>query len=179
MNQNGPEKRRSRISRQQILDTASHLLQEHGARGVSIRKIASLIPCAPPSIYYYFTNKEDILDALVESPLVELIERLEASHKASASARDLLMAYAQYWLHHRSQMSLLFLPGHWGQQSVFSHPRYRQVESVIVEALDGDALRAEGYLGLVNGLLFKIQNSSLEADKASQMVEQTLSHILE
>lgn len=178
MNQIGPEKRRSRISRQQILDTASHLLQEHGARGVSIRKIASLIPCAPPSIYYYFTNKEDILDALVESPLGELIETLEACRHDSSTPQQLLMAYARFWLQRRSQMSLLFLPGHWGQHSVFNHPKYQQVELVIERALEGDSLRAEGYLGLVNGLLFKIQNSDVDEEKAAQMMEQTLRHLL-
>lgn len=178
MNQSGPERRRARISRQQILDTASHLLQEHGARGVSIRKIASLIPCAPPSIYYYFTNKEDILDALVEVPLGELIETLDAARLDNQDPQRILMAYASFWLEHRSQMSLLFFPGHWGQQSIFRHPRYRQVEAVIEQALDGDAMRAEGYLGLVNGLLFKIQNSDVSADRALQMVEQTLKRVL-
>ena len=178
MNQPGPEKRRSRISRQQILDTASHLLQEHGARGVSIRKIASLIPCAPPSIYYYFTNKEDILDALVEAPLGELIERLEACRHDHAKPQELLMVYARFWLQRRRQMSLLFVPGHWGQHSIFNHPRYQQIEAVIEQALDGDSLRAEGYLGLVNGLLFKIQNSDVDEGRAAQMMEQTLQHLL-
>ena len=178
MSQTGPERRRARISRQQILDTASHLLQEHGARGVSIRKIASLIPCAPPSIYYYFTNKEDILDALVEVPLGELIESLDAARLENQNPQVILMAYARFWLEHRSQMSLLFLPGHWGQQSIFRHPRYRQIEAIIEQALDGDTLRAEGYLGLVNGLLFKIQNSDLPADRAMQMVENTLQRVL-
>ncbi|MEX1056309.1 MAG: TetR/AcrR family transcriptional regulator [Natronospirillum sp.] len=159
MTLHSPERRRSRITRQHILDTATHLLQEHGAKGVSIRKIASLIPCAPPSIYYYFTNKEGILDALVAAPLSELVEALEVCRRDSVDAEQLLMAYAEFWLHRRSQMSLLFLPGHWSEQSVFNHPQYKQVESVIVQALDGDKLRAEGYLGLVNGLLFKIQNS--------------------
>ncbi|WP_167856077.1 TetR/AcrR family transcriptional regulator [Natronospirillum operosum] len=178
MNQSGPERRRARISRQQILETASHLLQEHGARGVSIRKIASLIPCAPPSIYYYFTNKEDILDALVEVPLGELIEALDRVRLSSSEPQAILMAYARFWLERRSQMSLLFLPGHWGQQSLFRHYRYRQVEALIEEALGGDPLRAEGYLGLVNGLLFKIQNSDFPTERAIQMVDQTLKRVL-
>lgn len=178
MNQAAPEKRRSRISRQQILDTASGLLQEHGAQGVSIRKIAGLIPCAPPSIYYYFKNKEEILDAMVATPLDELIDRLTDQAASTLDAKGLLLAYADFWLMHRQQMSLLFLPGHWGQQSIFNHAKYSQIEQTLRQALDGDKLRAEGYLGLVNGLLFKVQNSDIDERKAYQLVEQTLTHLL-
>lgn len=178
MNQLAPERRRSRISRLQILDTASHLLQEHGAQGVSIRKIASLIPCAPPSIYYYFKNKEEILDAMVDAPLTELIDRLALESGNQADAKSLLLSYADFWLLHRRQMSLLFLPGHWGQQSIFNHPKYSQIENAIESALGGDSLRAEGYLGLVNGLLFKVQNSDIDEKKAHHLVEQTLTHLL-
>ncbi len=154
------------------------MLEEYGARGVSIRKIAALIPCAPPSIYYYFENKESILDALVAGPLDELIARLQTVADGEPTAHSLLTEYAEFWLEHRRQMSLLFLPGHWGQQSIFQHPKYQQVEQMIVEALDGDGLRAEGYLGLVNGLLFKVQNAHLRGERASELVAQTLKRLL-
>lgn len=171
-------KRRARITRENILETASGLLQEHGAQGVSIRKIAALIPCAPPSIYYYFENKESILDALVAGPLDDLIERLQRVADSDPSTLRLLTEYADFWLEHRRQMSLLFLPGHWGQQSIFQHPKYQQVEQMIAEVLAGDKLRAEGYLGLVNGLLFKVQNAHLSGDNASDLVAQTLRRLL-
>jgi AcrR family transcriptional regulator len=58
-------------SREEILDTALSLLKE-GQEAFSIRNLASRLGTAPTSIYNYFTNKEELLDALAERALSDL-----------------------------------------------------------------------------------------------------------
>src|SRR5579862_6485384 len=63
------QERRERAAnemRRTILDAAEHLLIEGGPDEVTIRKIASLLDYAPPSLYYYVADKEAVLAALAD-----------------------------------------------------------------------------------------------------------------
>ncbi len=51
-------------SRDEILDIALDLLREGGERSLSIRKLAKHLGIAPSSIYNYFANKDELLNAL-------------------------------------------------------------------------------------------------------------------
>ena len=52
--------------RKTILDAAEHLLVKGGPEEVTIRKIASLLDYAPPSLYYYVADKDAVLAALAD-----------------------------------------------------------------------------------------------------------------
>ena len=49
-----------------ILDAARRLLVQHGYDSLSMRKIAGEVGCKAATIYYYYKNKEAIVEALVE-----------------------------------------------------------------------------------------------------------------
>lgn len=50
----------------EILDAARRLLIQQGYESLSMRKIASEVGCKAATIYYYYKNKEAIVEALVE-----------------------------------------------------------------------------------------------------------------
>ncbi len=50
----------------EILDAARKLLVQNGYDSLSMRKIASEVGCKAATIYYYYKNKEAIVEALVE-----------------------------------------------------------------------------------------------------------------
>lgn len=53
--------------RAQILDAALHVMAEHGYRGASIKRIAERAGLKSPAlIYWYFKDKQALLDALFE-----------------------------------------------------------------------------------------------------------------
>ncbi|MFF2479704.1 TetR/AcrR family transcriptional regulator [Paenibacillus sp. NPDC058071] len=49
-----------------ILDTAQSIVQEHGFNGFSYAHIAKQVGIRTASIHYYFPNKEDLGEALIE-----------------------------------------------------------------------------------------------------------------
>jgi len=53
-------------SRDEILDVALDLLREGGESGLSIRKLAKHLGIAPSSIYNYFADKDELLNAMAE-----------------------------------------------------------------------------------------------------------------
>jgi AcrR family transcriptional regulator len=60
-------------TRQRILDIATELFREHGYAGTSIRDIAETLGMTKAALYYHFSCKDDVLDALV-APTVTAIE---------------------------------------------------------------------------------------------------------
>jgi len=50
--------------REQIVNAAATLFDKHGYAAVSVDDIAEVIGIAKPTLYYYFSSKTDILDAI-------------------------------------------------------------------------------------------------------------------
>lgn len=50
----------------EILDAARKLLVQHGYDSMSMRKIAAEVGCKAATLYYYFKNKDAIVEALIE-----------------------------------------------------------------------------------------------------------------
>ena len=150
--------RSQRINRELILDCARRILAERGPEAITIRKIAELAPCAPPSIYYYFKNKESIISALIEEPLFELSEQL----KSISSSMDFLNGYVEFWSTRTDQLNLLLLPSVGTNQSMLLHEQYVVLEKVLAGLTD-EPHRAEVQLNSVNGLLLKALAHKLEA----------------
>jgi AcrR family transcriptional regulator len=49
-----------------VLETALTLVSEHGIAGASLRKLASELGISQPSLYHYFSSKDELLRAVVE-----------------------------------------------------------------------------------------------------------------
>jgi|tagenome__1003787_1003787.scaffolds.fasta_scaffold20899953_2 AcrR family transcriptional regulator len=69
-------------TRQRILDVATDLFRENGYAGTSIRDIADGLGMTKAALYYHFTCKDDVLDALV-APTIRAIEDFIAAAEAA------------------------------------------------------------------------------------------------
>lgn len=64
MNWNGQVPSRSElteIKRNLVLRTASHMFNERGYQGTSLDEVARMVGVTKPALYYYFSNKEQLL----------------------------------------------------------------------------------------------------------------------
>ena len=63
----GPEERR-----RELIDTAERLFMEKGYEHTAISDIVKELNLAQGTLYYYFSSKEDILEAVVEKSIADL-----------------------------------------------------------------------------------------------------------
>jgi AcrR family transcriptional regulator len=57
----------ARLSRERILEVAIDAVQQDGVEALSMRRLAQRLDVWPMSIYTYFKDKDELLDALAES----------------------------------------------------------------------------------------------------------------
>lgn len=79
------------VSRKRILDAAACIFRDFGYAGTTMRAIAKEANLEAGSIYYYFGTKDDLISAVLDSAMLELIESVRQSVEAlpsSASNRD-------------------------------------------------------------------------------------------
>lgn len=98
-------------SRTAILDAARRLWFQHGARGVSARKIAEAVGLSPTAIYLYFRNIDDVHEhlrleghALLANYLAAAGPDLPAVERIRAMGR----AYHRFGREHPQQYALMF-----------------------------------------------------------------------
>jgi TetR/AcrR family transcriptional regulator, tetracycline repressor protein len=63
---------KERLSRERVLDAARELVQRDGLDALSMRRLAQRLDVWPMSIYTYFRDKDELLDALAESAAEQL-----------------------------------------------------------------------------------------------------------
>jgi AcrR family transcriptional regulator len=65
--------RQARISRERVLQATLEIAEEQGLAAVSMRAVARRVGVTPMALYHHVRDKEDLLDALVERLLTELL----------------------------------------------------------------------------------------------------------
>jgi AcrR family transcriptional regulator len=78
---------------EQLLKAAKQLFQLHGFRRVTIDDIAKAIGKARSSLYYYYKTKEEILDAVIESEIRELMTAITAATSKGQTAEEKIKAF--------------------------------------------------------------------------------------
>jgi AcrR family transcriptional regulator len=63
---------RNKLSRERVLDAASQLVRSEGIDALSMRRLGQRLDVWPMSIYTYFRDKDELLDALAENAVEEL-----------------------------------------------------------------------------------------------------------
>lgn len=87
------EKRREREKeemRELILTAASEIIADQGFDKVSIRKIASKIEYSPSVIYHYFTDKEEILNKVMQRGYKKIVAALNETKLQGNTPEDRL-----------------------------------------------------------------------------------------
>ena len=109
-----PELRRERqraAFREDVLAEARAILAQEGADGLSMRKLAQRMGCAPMSLYAYFRDKHQILTALAHHGFGILAERLaaEPAEEPLAALRAVFLTYARLGLERPDDYRVLFM----------------------------------------------------------------------
>jgi AcrR family transcriptional regulator len=63
---------RAHLSRERVLDTAVAFADRHGLEALSMRKLGEELGASAMSAYYYFPNKERLLDGMVDVVFAEI-----------------------------------------------------------------------------------------------------------
>ena len=111
------KKRRTRnsLTKKEILDAASKIIEEEGVEKLSIRKITHELQCSVASPYAHFKNFEEIIEALILQGEDILIEMLKAAAKKSddnfQQVADLARAYWEFAQKYKELHKLMFITG--------------------------------------------------------------------
>lgn len=100
---NGPSRniisRRNRpakapLSRDVIVSTALHILEQEGLRGLTLRRVATALDTGPASLYVYVVNIEELYALMLDRAL----EAVQLNSPAGSSWRDRLKAFLRTYL---------------------------------------------------------------------------------
>lgn len=72
MAQQAEASQRSRLSRDRVLGAAVELADEAGVESLSMRRLASELGVVPMALYKHVTDKEDLLDGMVDLVIAEI-----------------------------------------------------------------------------------------------------------
>ena len=112
----GLKERRAREKeqlRRQILSAARELFANEGYENVSMRKIAHKIQYSPTTIYLYFKDKAELLDAVCQETLLKLLNTLEMLKRGKSDPVEGLRkserAYVEFGLKYPHDYKLTFV----------------------------------------------------------------------
>ena len=114
MPRSSPQLRRERqraAFQEDVLAEARAILAEEGLSGLSMRKLAHRMGCAPMSLYAHFRDKHALLTALAHRGFDILTERLaaEPAEEPLAALRAVFLTYARVGLERPDDYRVLFM----------------------------------------------------------------------
>ncbi|MDB5023333.1 MAG: transcriptional regulator, TetR family [Mucilaginibacter sp.] len=77
----------------QILQAAKRLFQKHGFRKVTMDDVAKAIGKGRSSLYYYYKSKEEILDAVMDVEIMEMLTAIARAVDKVATAEQKIHAF--------------------------------------------------------------------------------------
>lgn len=86
---------------QEIISAAGEEFGERGLESFSLRQLALRLGCSPGTLYLYFKNKEDLLQAVVEKSFEQLLKVIGEQPKTGdmlADLRQWFHAYVEFGL---------------------------------------------------------------------------------
>lgn len=85
---------------QRILEIAKELFTQRGFANVAVRDICKAADVTPPTLYYYFKNKEALFDAVVRKSvsMADFISRLRDACEKAKGSRAQIHAFARTYL---------------------------------------------------------------------------------
>jgi AcrR family transcriptional regulator len=89
------------VDKTSIIEASRTLFRDHGFHGTSMRDIAAALGTATSSVYNHFGSKDDILFAVLERPIIELQEQVDAALRDQVEPLyRLLAAYSTHIRYH-------------------------------------------------------------------------------
>ncbi len=100
-----------RDARDLLLAAATDLFAQHGVAATTFAMIAERAGLTPAMLHYYFTNREQLLDAVVEERLAPLVASVWDPVVAGAAPADLIRSIVERMLAGIEQMP--WVPSTW------------------------------------------------------------------
>ena len=130
------------FTRQGILDAAVGLLTREGIQGLTMDRVATEAGVAKGTLYVYFTNKEDILDAALEASFDPLIREsfalLEGDYVSDRKLEEFSLCQLRFFDKHRDLIRVLFFDREriHSEKNHFANDRYQTFVQRIADVLD-------------------------------------------
>jgi AcrR family transcriptional regulator len=85
---------------ERILEVAKELFTQRGFSNVAVRDICKAADVTPPTVYYYFRNKEALFDAVVRKSvgMTEFISRLSVACEKANDPKSQVLAFTRSYL---------------------------------------------------------------------------------
>lgn len=80
--------------RDEILQEAQKLFRQYGVRKTTMEDIAKAMGKGKSTLYYYYSSKEDIFDAVILKEMGEVFNSVKQAVEKAASAEDKLKAFS-------------------------------------------------------------------------------------
>ncbi|BCY14091.1 TetR/AcrR family transcriptional regulator [Actinoplanes sp. L3-i22] len=172
--------------RAMLIEAASRLLREQGARAVTTRAVAQAAGVQPPMIYRHFHDKDGLLDALAEHAMVEYVHAKSGPEDADplAELRTGWAKHVEFGLANSELYLLINTPGRRSAatdagRDVLRHRVHRLAEAGLLrvdEARATEMIHAAG-TGAVVALLSQPPDSR-DPDLAAAMFDAVAAAIL-
>lgn len=81
------------IQQEQILQAALQLYMQYGLKKVTMDDVAKAIGKSRSSLYYYYTNRDEIYDAVMNAMIAEVIAEISAAIQKATSTKGKLRAF--------------------------------------------------------------------------------------
>lgn len=82
--------RKSRATRERIMTAASELMVERGNTDFQMSEVSARCHMSKGALYYYFSDKDELVEAVFEASGDELVSAIEEAVSKAASAREAL-----------------------------------------------------------------------------------------
>ena len=151
------------ISKDSILNACEKLILTNEA-SISMRKIAAQIGCAPPSIYYYFDSKTQILQALWD----RVLEQSQQYISKSYSQMEAYHLYIQFWLERPLEFTTFIVDKDHPIDFKLS-PDYQ----TILSRLHEEDSRAKAIFATAHGVVMFIIHQKLNESESAALINQS------
>jgi len=130
------------LTRQAILDAAIGVLMRDGIQGLTMDRVAAEAGVAKGTLYVYFTNKEDILDAALDASFDPLSREgftlLDSDLAPDKKLEGLSLCYLRFFDENRDLIRVIFSDRERSNsgKSHFTDSRYRTFVERVADVLD-------------------------------------------
>lgn len=122
---------------EKIASAARNLLDEEGAAGVTMRRVASAVGITPMALYRHYPNRDGLLNSLADegfTELVEILANLKLAGEVDAQLLKILDVFLDYAFEKPRLFELMFLTNREGARKYPDDFRARRSPTANVAA---------------------------------------------
>ena len=138
--------RTSALTCERIMVAAAELMREHGGTGFQMGEVSERCGMSKGSLYYYFADKGELVRAVFDRAMDELVADVEASVARASSARASILALVRTVaraVRPGSTLTLALAHGIWDVEREVL-PRIKEDFDHIISVLEAQIERAKG-----------------------------------